>query len=570
MKMGRNEGETMKTVTLVLLAASLLFAAAPKTLSIIYTGDLHGELLPSPDWTVPGDPKPELGGLARLASLIKTERAVGPCLVLDAGDFAAGSPEVNRSRGMLMFDLMNRLGYDAICAGERDIPAIIGQPDSIARYSRFRLLGERWLTLKATIDMPVTRPSLLKDAGGVKVGLIGLLDESLVERDDGDTGLVSPGLTPDQILDREIKSLRSQNADVIIALAHMPVDRCRQLATRFPAVTAFICAHEGWVVEPGNSAQATLPMVLEAGRRGQRAGICRIHLDSTGHVVNARNRIVNLLPSRAISDSMVNTVILSAAKNLGDDDSLGASAVELLPDIGDFSPLGAWVASSIRTQTGAAVILPFSALDCALLKGTATSRSIRRTAPYDENLIRVKCSDIEIAQVLDELLSRDKTHVPIVAGIAYNIARPDSSLPQLKTRAINIKAVTPGADVILPRWLAMGAGLPARDYRPMKETFGDLLVTGVKARGIVVDSAIRNPAASSPEFGHPAAVSTRININTATREQLMALPGIGPAFGKRIVEYRQQHGPFTKIEDLMNVKGIGPKRFDRIRDKVTI
>ena len=53
--------------------------------------------------------------------------------------------------------------------------------------------------------------------------------------------------------------------------------------------------------------------------------------------------------------------------------------------------------------------------------------------------------------------------------------------------------------------------------------------------------------------------SEKININTATAEQLTKLKGIGPVYAKRIVEYRKTHEPFKKPEDIMKVKGIGPK-----------
>ena len=64
--------------------------------------------------------------------------------------------------------------------------------------------------------------------------------------------------------------------------------------------------------------------------------------------------------------------------------------------------------------------------------------------------------------------------------------------------------------------------------------------------------------------------SGKVNINTATREELERLPRIGPAMAQRILTYRQTHGPFRKIEDLVNVKGIGPKTLDRLKDKVSL
>jgi competence ComEA-like helix-hairpin-helix protein len=64
--------------------------------------------------------------------------------------------------------------------------------------------------------------------------------------------------------------------------------------------------------------------------------------------------------------------------------------------------------------------------------------------------------------------------------------------------------------------------------------------------------------------------SEKVNINTAGVDELVALPGIGKAYAERIVEYRQKNGPFKKVEDVLNVRGIGEKTFERIRDRLTI
>ena len=61
----------------------------------------------------------------------------------------------------------------------------------------------------------------------------------------------------------------------------------------------------------------------------------------------------------------------------------------------------------------------------------------------------------------------------------------------------------------------------------------------------------------------------RININTASQEELVSLPGIGGVIAKRIIEYRQSQGPFRRPEDLLKVKGIGPKKLEKIRDLIS-
>ena len=61
-----------------------------------------------------------------------------------------------------------------------------------------------------------------------------------------------------------------------------------------------------------------------------------------------------------------------------------------------------------------------------------------------------------------------------------------------------------------------------------------------------------------------------ININTASAGELETLPGIGPSLAKRIVEFREQNGPFKKNEDIMKVRGIGEKNFLKIKDLITV
>lgn len=69
--------------------------------------------------------------------------------------------------------------------------------------------------------------------------------------------------------------------------------------------------------------------------------------------------------------------------------------------------------------------------------------------------------------------------------------------------------------------------------------------------------------------GSPAAAE-KVNINTATADQLMTLDGIGEAYAKKIVEYRDAHGAFKSPEDIMNVSGIGPATFAKNKDRITI
>jgi competence protein ComEA len=67
-----------------------------------------------------------------------------------------------------------------------------------------------------------------------------------------------------------------------------------------------------------------------------------------------------------------------------------------------------------------------------------------------------------------------------------------------------------------------------------------------------------------------ATLTEKVNINTATAEQLQTLPGIGPALAKAIIEHRTKNGKFTKVEEILNVKGMGEKKFQKIKDRLVV
>lgn len=67
-----------------------------------------------------------------------------------------------------------------------------------------------------------------------------------------------------------------------------------------------------------------------------------------------------------------------------------------------------------------------------------------------------------------------------------------------------------------------------------------------------------------------AADLQKVNINTATLEELMSLDGVGEKVAQKVLSFRKANGPFQKPEDLMMVKGIGQKMFDKNKDRIVV
>lgn len=105
----------------------------------------------------------------------------------------------------------------------------------------------------------------------------------------------------------------------------------------------------------------------------------------------------------------------------------------------------------------------------------------------------------------------------------------------------------------------------------------DALEKGIKdindgqslSQNTIVDSG-EIAGASAKSVEESVVPSGKINLNTATASQLDTLPGIGPAYASRIIEYRSSNGGFKDIAEIQNIKGIGPKTFEKIKELITI
>lgn len=90
--------------------------------------------------------------------------------------------------------------------------------------------------------------------------------------------------------------------------------------------------------------------------------------------------------------------------------------------------------------------------------------------------------------------------------------------------------------------------------------------------GVAVSAAVASAQskATTPKAAATATATAPVNLNTATVEQLATIPGVGPKMAERIIDYRQKNGGFKKVEDLMNVSGVGEKSFLKMKPLITV
>src|SRR5574341_3768 len=146
------------------------------------------------------------------------------------------------------------------------------------------------------------------------------------------------------------------------------------------------------------------------------------------------------------------------------------------------------------------------------------------------------------------------TLAPIVIDVRGAVAKP------------NVYSLPPGSRVQDALVLAGGA-LDTADIRTMN--LARKLNDGEQIYIPAMGEATLTPAAGTAPFSKTP-FGKLVNVNTATAAELDALPGIGPTYAQRIVDYRTQNDPFNKIEDIKKVRGIGDALFEQIKNLITV
>jgi len=209
-----------------------------REMAIMTTSDLQSQVIPFN--ATPGEP-PQ-GGLERISALAKSVRAsTNGSLLLSSGDDMIGAFYA-LFQGEPEMKAMTLAGYDAVCPGNHEFD--MGWPAYLnaTRYAGFPILCAN-LEAKDPELRSAIKSSILLNVSGVKVGLFGLMTPDLILLSKPGEG-ISVKADVEAVASEQVKSLRSQGADLIVAISHMGVVMDEDLARNVSGIDLIVGGHD--------------------------------------------------------------------------------------------------------------------------------------------------------------------------------------------------------------------------------------------------------------------------------------------------------------------------------------
>ena len=523
---------------------------------VVATSDLHCRVLPSADFSAPGLPFRELGGWDNLARLIDQSRT-DASLLLDCGGFAFGSPESRATQGRDAVRFMNLCKYDAAAIGASDFFGSAENLEILAKSATFPLLADPMLDVVLNRRSPLFRPFAVRDVKGVKVAIIGLSDTRVQEVT---RKVDNRGFAPDEPLlqiRRYLTAVNAEAPDLVVAIGHLLPDEGAMLLDSFPDLDLVVCP-----AGPGLSPER----LVKVGSDGREIAVVDILYDrAAGNVYQVESRRLNVIAGTPDSAA---ARLCEEITVPGMDSVVCFSPAVLTPD-DSFGTLAATACEALRRETEADLaILPWNAVETGLVEGWLTRRALFNAVPFCEPVRTTAMDDTTLHRFIAGF--EPAQPFPMLAGADLFVVGDTGIWPasaqvaRIRHRNRKTKYRVATTEVLLERGGLSNLG------RLSEKNLSDLWTDWTSAQDTLVPvSRPRLYPATAGLITKSDSACFPVDINAADSELLEKLPGIGPRTAERIIEYRQAHGRFGSVEELLNVKGIGPKKLDQIRPLAT-
>ncbi len=402
----------------LLLALPLLADTGESELTILYTNDIHAQVRPLKS-TWQGN-ETEMGGFPQIATLVKDIRKrEAHVLLLSAGDVMTGPPISRLTAGEAVFDLMNLMGYDAMCLGNHEFDQ--GWRNVVDRIyqAEFPVLGAN--VFYRNTDIPFAMPCTIVEKGPVRIGIIGILGrkaalETINKR------LVHELEFRDQIavLQEWIPRIRP-HVDVLILLAHEGVagmqsttaeqDKQRRLdtdmnvAATVPGIDVLITGHAHRGVETPIVVQPTGTLLVSTYGLGTRLGYLKLTFDTVSHkIVFHEGELLPVLSNSILPDPAVESRLREWENRVEkiSGEIIGQADIPLTRNYYGASPLGNLCADAFRKAAGTDICITNSGgLRADIPAGPITVGDVLAAYPFENPIVKMTLTGAQVLRLLE-------------------------------------------------------------------------------------------------------------------------------------------------------------------------
>ncbi len=397
------------------------------SLRLLHINDVHGAV----------DAEDGEGGLAKAATVIAQEKASAPgeVLTLNTGDLAEGTMVSYLTKGGVVADSLAAIGFDAIEPGNHDFAWGQQALEDLLADAKAPVLNA---SIVRENGETFGQPYMIKDVGGVKVGMIGVDVENMAR-------YVSPekieGLefkSTEETLETYLPKLKEEGADVIMLLSHIGFDEDKKIAQKFPEIDIIVGGHSHTELPEGHYEGDTL--IVQSGTKGKFVGEVDLKLDlGTKQIASAQAKLIpvgkDVEPDPVVADIVA--AAQAESKELGSR-VMGQATEDLSFSYWEAAKVNQIHADSLLEATGADIVLVSSRSPRGgIEKGEVTYEDLFNAFPHTEEdaVVMRQCPGTAILKELENRVKDDGRGPATPAGFSYTY---DPSLPSGQ-RIVDVK-----------------------------------------------------------------------------------------------------------------------------------
>ncbi len=389
--------------------------------SVLHTTDLHGHILPTTGY----DGQADVGGLARCASQLRAWQQQNPAsLLLDAGDLFQGTAAGYLSRGRVMVDLLNQLGYDAWSLGNHDFDwgsevwlEALAASQMPVLTANLAFEGRAAGTLEPSHPLAKVRPWMIRELGGFRIGLLGLITPGL------SAWLTSDQLGAAEVTDpvaaaaRSVAELKGEGVDAIVAVVHFGwrdqddhANPLQELAYRVPEIDLIIGGHTHRLHE---SRQVGRSIYTQANYHGLHCGRVDLVFDlQSRRLLGCRPMLASMdaqVPFDPLVMQVAAPVLEQAEQHLEQVVGELAEPLDYHYHLGTGGPTHRLIASSMLHAAAkrghpAEVVFHGTFSQEPIAAGPITQRQLWQVLPYENSMVRAELTYGQLVAILEEAM----------------------------------------------------------------------------------------------------------------------------------------------------------------------